>query len=81
MRSEYGLREGEFDDVEAAWMTAAWGRRKRFEAQLLAMEVWRLAAGMMPDGAVAGGAGQYERVPEAELWAQIGIDPDARTSS
>jgi hypothetical protein len=78
MRSEYGLREGEYDDVDAAWLTAAWGRRKRFEARLLALEVWSLAAGTVSRET---GGGRYERVSEAELWAQMGLGPDGRTIS
>jgi hypothetical protein len=80
MRSEYGLCEGQFDEVEAAWLTAAWGRRKRFEAKLLALEVWSLAAGGMAGG-VSRETGQYQRVPEAELWSQMGLGPDGRTVS
>lgn len=76
MRSEYGLREGEFDEVDAAWLAAAWARRKRFEARLLALEVWGLAAGS--GGGVSQETGSYQRVPEAELLAQMGLGANGR---
>jgi hypothetical protein len=45
-------------------LLAAWVRRKRFEARLVALEVGKLFSG----------AADQDRVSEGEMWAMMGIE-------
>lgn len=52
------------DDAARLQLTAAWVRRKQFEARLIAVEV----------GKLFGGGGKEERMQGHELLAMAGID-------
>jgi len=60
--AEWGLWPGEYTAEELTALVGSYGRRKRFEARLLAVELGRL---------LGGGNGRDERVPASEMWKMI----------
>ncbi len=58
------------DSILLVEMTAAWVRRERFKARLIAQEVGKLFAG---GGQTAAGGGRYRRVSADHMLREAGV--------